>query len=72
MNRGISAFIIFAAVVGSALVGAAPPVATLRAQNAPASAPAQVLRDIPNEAAFRAAFDGAAATPRLVLLLSPT
>lgn len=72
MNRRMSAFAVGAALVASAVLGAAPRAAAPTAQNAPAPAAAQVLRDIAGEPAFRAAFDGASAAPRLVLLLSPT
>lgn len=64
------AFAVFAAAAASAVLGAAPPLATPAGQGT--LAPASVLREITGEGVFRAAFDSAATTPRLVLLLSPT
>ena len=64
------AFAVVAAAAASAAIGAAPPVATPAGQTQ--AAPASVLRDITGEGSFRTVFDSAAATPRLVLLLSPT
>jgi hypothetical protein len=61
---------VFAAAAASAVLGAAPTFGARTAQSTPA--PASALRDITDEGSFRAAFDSAKATPRIVLLLSPT
>ena len=58
------------AVFAAAAIGAAPPRPVPAPQRTPA--PDAPLRAIADEGSFRAAFDGARTTPRLVLLLSPT
>ncbi len=63
---------VVAAVAAAIVLGAAPSIATPGEQSTAAQERLAVLRDITNEASFRTAFDSAAKTPRLVLLLSPT
>jgi len=65
-----TAHAVVAAVAASVALGAAPRLPAPIEQST--TARAAVLRDITGEASFRAVFDRASATPRLVLLLSPT